>query len=582
MSFTALFALQELRRRWLRTLVTALGLAAGVSLVVGIVGVSQGLDDAQDQVLSPLRSVGTDVLVTRVVGATAGSPGATPPAGTASPSPRGFFAGGGGGGQLNQADALALLDDNASLVTDLAQLGKPGDHFTRDFFLPATLLTFPDASVEQVARLPGVASAAGGLSLLATHQTGTIPQIVAEIQTGGETFTQTVQPAPLTPEESAAFQVCVQANGAAPPSPGVPPPPGSEQRFASVVQNCLPPRFRQLVAKFTTPLRTLRQVLDPPQTDIQSTDYTAAGVDTSDPDQGLITRAQVSAGRYFSPAATDEAMLSVAYAGKRGLHAGDSLTINTVGFHIVGLVTPSLVGNTADVYLPLRTMQQLADKPERVNEVLVKVSDAGQVDGVAAEVAQALPGAQVVTTRTLAAQVTGSLVDAKSLADRLGGALAAIILAGAFLIAVLLTLGSVAKRVREIGTLRALGWPRSLVVRQLLVETAVIGLVGALAGVGLGLGVDAAVAHLSPALTAGNIATPGQGASQLAQFFGTVGQQAALARTATRSVTITPPVHIDVLLLGAALALLGGLLAGGVGGWRAARLQPADALRDLG
>ena len=33
----------ELRRRWSRTLVTALGLAAGVGLVMGIVGVSNGL-----------------------------------------------------------------------------------------------------------------------------------------------------------------------------------------------------------------------------------------------------------------------------------------------------------------------------------------------------------------------------------------------------------------------------------------------------------------------------------------------------------------------------------------------------------
>jgi len=37
----------ELRRRWSRTLVTALGLAAGVGLVMGIVGVSNGLSNAQ-------------------------------------------------------------------------------------------------------------------------------------------------------------------------------------------------------------------------------------------------------------------------------------------------------------------------------------------------------------------------------------------------------------------------------------------------------------------------------------------------------------------------------------------------------
>src|SRR5438045_3308615 len=67
--FSLVYAVKELRRRFGRTLLTALGLAAGVGLVIGIVGVSDGLDQAQGKVLAPLRSVGTDVLVTRVAGA---------------------------------------------------------------------------------------------------------------------------------------------------------------------------------------------------------------------------------------------------------------------------------------------------------------------------------------------------------------------------------------------------------------------------------------------------------------------------------------------------------------------------------
>ena len=60
------YLLQELRRRWGRTLVTALGLAVGVGLVLGIIGLSQGLSEAQTAVLQPLSSIGTDILVTRV------------------------------------------------------------------------------------------------------------------------------------------------------------------------------------------------------------------------------------------------------------------------------------------------------------------------------------------------------------------------------------------------------------------------------------------------------------------------------------------------------------------------------------
>ncbi len=68
--FAVGYAWNELRRRWSRTVVTAIGLAAGVGLVMGIVGVSNGLTQAQNKVLSPLSSVGTDIIVTRTVAAT--------------------------------------------------------------------------------------------------------------------------------------------------------------------------------------------------------------------------------------------------------------------------------------------------------------------------------------------------------------------------------------------------------------------------------------------------------------------------------------------------------------------------------
>src|SRR6059058_4223872 len=76
--FQLRYASSELRRRAGRTILTALGLAAGVGLVIGIIGVSQGLDDAQQKVLSPLSKVGTDVLVTRVAGASDAPAGSTP------------------------------------------------------------------------------------------------------------------------------------------------------------------------------------------------------------------------------------------------------------------------------------------------------------------------------------------------------------------------------------------------------------------------------------------------------------------------------------------------------------------------
>src|SRR5580698_6173805 len=136
--FSAGYAWNELRRRWSRTVVTPLGLAAGVGLVMGIIGVSDGLTQAQNKALSPLTSVGTDIIVTRTVDATTTAKGSTASTTTTSTTGGrgggfgaggaggggGFFAGGGGGGgggggnnalaSLNAQDQAALINANSS------------------------------------------------------------------------------------------------------------------------------------------------------------------------------------------------------------------------------------------------------------------------------------------------------------------------------------------------------------------------------------------------------------------------------------------------------------------------------------
>src|SRR3984893_17064515 len=215
------YLLQELRRRWGRTLVTALGLAVGVGLVLGIIGLSQGLSEAQTAVLQPLSSIGTDILVTRVATSTATSNNNTQNNGGG-----GFFAngangpnGGGGGGAAvsvngaNASDANALLAENSNVTTDLSKLGPAGTKFTHDFFLSSTLLSFPADALTATVTVPGVASATAGLTQLVEHQTGTVPTQTATFVTGGETLTTTATPAPLTDAEQTAVQTCLQSSG---------------------------------------------------------------------------------------------------------------------------------------------------------------------------------------------------------------------------------------------------------------------------------------------------------------------------------------------------------------------------------
>src|SRR5256714_3492902 len=213
------YLLQELRRRWGRTLVTALGLAVGVGLVLGIIGLSQGLSEAQTAVLQPLSSIGTDILVTRVATSTATSNGAQNN-GAPNNGGGGFFANGGGGGGAavalngaNASDATALLAENSNVTTDLSKLGPAGTTFTHDFFLSSTLLSFPADALTATVNVPGVASATAGLTQLVEHQTGTVPTQTATFVTGGETLTTTATPAPLTDAEQTAGHTCLHSSG---------------------------------------------------------------------------------------------------------------------------------------------------------------------------------------------------------------------------------------------------------------------------------------------------------------------------------------------------------------------------------
>ena len=206
----------------------------------------------------------------------------------------------------------------------------------------------------------------------------------------------------------------------------------------------------------------------------------------------------------------------------------------------------------------------------------VRADSADQVAAISSKIEKTVDGASVTTAEDLAARVSGTLTDAKNLAGSLGTALSVVGLLAAFLIASLLTLSSVTKRIRELGTLKALGWSQRLVVRQVTGESLVQGVLGGLVGVVLGLAGAAVISALAPSLEA----TVGDAAADAGpRFIGPFGQGAV--SSATTDVSLSAPVSIGLVAAAVGLAVLGGLIAGAVGSARVARLRPADALRHV-
>ncbi|TMI69978.1 MAG: ABC transporter permease [Bacillati bacterium ANGP1] len=251
---------------------------------------------------------------------------------------------------------------------------------------------------------------------------------------------------------------------------------------------------------------------------------------------------------------------------------GDTITLGKKKFTVIGLATTPLGGQASDIYVKLSQLQALSGRAGRVNTVYVRAKSSQQVGALARHITQTFTGSSVTTAKDLADRVSGSLVDAKNLTNKLGTALEIVGLLAAFLIASLLTLASVTKRIRELGTLKALGWRQWRVVRQVTGESLLQGLLGGALGALVGIAGAALVTAFAPTLKA----TVAQ-AAPLA--FGPFGQGAVNA--GSTAVKLDAPVSLGLIALAVALALVGGLVSGAVGGLRAARLRPADALRHI-
>jgi ABC-type antimicrobial peptide transport system permease subunit len=302
-----------------------------------------------------------------------------------------------------------------------------------------------------------------------------------------------------------------------------------------------------------------------------------SGVDVRKPELAVVTPDQVTNGRYFSKTpkqASGEAVIDLGYARQNEVGVGDDTRVGGEEFRVVGLASAPLGGDASNAYVELGRLQELSDREGRANRVQVRADSVDAVGGLEDEIATQLPGADVVTAADLADRVGGSLEDADDLSSKLGAALAIVALAAAFLIATLLTLSSVQKRIRELGTLKALGWRQRLVVRQVTGESLVQGALGGLLGAAVGIGGAAIIDAIGPTLEASVEQQQTGGLDPFARAFG----QGDVAAGST-DVVLGAPLDAGLLMLAVGLAIVGGLLAGAAGGLRAARLRPAEALR---
>jgi ABC-type lipoprotein release transport system permease subunit len=329
--------------------------------------------------------------------------------------------------------------------------------------------------------------------------------------------------------------------------------------------------------------------------------FTVTGIPVSGDAVGPLTSTELTKGRTFTAkdAGKDVVVLDASYAKSESKAVGDTVDIGGTDFEVIGIVTSTGSSSTtgSNTYIPLDTAQALADLDGKVTSIYVSAESSSDVSAIKTALQQKLTTATVSTESDLASSVSGSLSTASSLVSNLGTWLSIVVLAAAFLIAILFTISGVTRRTREFGTLKAIGWSNGRITRQVAGESLVQGLIGGVLGAAAGLIGILVVNVISPTISASASTTTGGGgaggggmpggAATAAAGSGTTGGAPAggfgggASSASTTDVVLHAPVTVEVILLAIGLAILGGLIAGALGGWRASRLRPAEALRSV-
>jgi putative ABC transport system permease protein len=245
-------------------------------------------------------------------------------------------------------------------------------------------------------------------------------------------------------------------------------------------------------------------------------------------------------------------VLGSTIARKYGVVAGGKVDIRGESFEVLGTLQPTLSSPDTNGFIPLSTAQALylGDLPplvaeslqadELANQIVVFPEVGADPTTVAAAIEAAVENSATMTGAEFSETVGATTVIFNAII--IGVAAISLIVGG---LSVINTMAmSVAERTREIGIRRAIGGSRRRIVRELVAEAGVIGLLGGLIGLGLGAAVVVLVNEA--------------GRSSGTVLFDLTAQTAAFA------------VGFSTIL---------GMVAGIIPAWTAARLDPVSALR---
>jgi putative ABC transport system permease protein len=220
---------------------------------------------------------------------------------------------------------------------------------------------------------------------------------------------------------------------------------------------------------------------------------------------------------------------------------GDTVQIEIEELSVVGIAEGGAFVENGSIILSLALLQQITGNQDRISAIDVRVVSGMDDPGIRRlcdEMSRLIPEAHAEPAGQHLVHTQGyRMINAMSW----GTSLLAVIV-GVFGVSNTMLM-SVFERQHEIAILLALGWRRSRIVRMILLESALLGLLGGIIGVGLGV----------------------------------VGIQFMKAAPAIRGL-LEPDLSLNLVLIAVAIAICVGVLSGFYPAWRSSRLTPSLAL----
>jgi ABC-type lipoprotein release transport system permease subunit len=285
-----------------------------------------------------------------------------------------------------------------------------------------------------------------------------------------------------------------------------------------------------------------------------------------EPEQELpvsLVAQKVSAGRYLTPDDQDMVYIGQGLAVAMGVGVGDRFTLAGRGAHqqmrnrtmtvagIYDIGMPDIEKRT--IYMTLGEAQDLYGLRGQVTEIAISLKQIGEEPAVMDALRPSLAGAEIVSWQTSFPELEQALATKGGVMN-----VFSVIIMGIVGIGILnLLLMAIYERTREIGILGALGLKPGQIAVLCVLEGALMGLVGAAAGVGLGLLINGVI---------------GQVGMDFSQF------SSITSYTALISGKVYPTWGVDKLLQRVLTVVIIATLAALYPAHEAAQREPAEAL----